>query len=203
MDNENDDDVLDTEIAALLADSSLWAEPGDALEDRVVAGIVAERQVVVPFQRPVRRAWPGRLVAAAIGAAAAIAVVAAVGRGDDTQQADARVDLVGTSLAATVRGSADVTSLTSGVRIKFAVPGLPRRDGSQFYEGWLKNCDSTALVPIGTFHELDDATGWAGVALEDFAVLTVTREETAAPKDTAQGTSGEVVVSGALNTCPG
>jgi hypothetical protein len=82
------------------------------------------------------------------------------------------------------------------------VKGLPRREGGDFYEGWLKNCAGTELVPIGTYHELDDATGWAGVSINDFPLLTVTREHVAAPKDAAQGSSGEVVVSGALAACP-
>ena len=149
-----------------------------------------------------RRAWPGRLAAAAIGAAAAAAVVLiAVPRNDD-QQADASIAIAGTPLAPGITGTAGITSETSGVRIEFSVKGLPRRDGGDFYEGWLKNCAGTELVPIGTYHELDNATGWAGVSIADFPLLTVTREHVAAPKDAAQGSSGEVVVSGALAACP-
>jgi hypothetical protein len=193
---------LDGEIAALLADPSMWVEPSADLEDRVAASIAEERRVIVPLQRNGRR-WPGRLAAVAVGAAAAIAVVLALGRGTSTQQADARVDLAGTKLAPGVTGRADLTSVKSGVRVTFSVPGLPRRDGGEFYEAWLKNCAGTALVPIGTYHDLADATGWAGVSLDDFPVLTVTREVVAGPKDPTQGTSGEIVVSGTLRKCPG
>ena len=105
-------------------------------------------------------------------------------------------------LAAGSSGNADITSVASGVRIDFSVKGLPRRDGDDFYEGWLKNCAGTALVPIGTYHDLDKATGWAGVSIDDYPVLTVTREHVAPPKDAAQGSSGEVVVSGKLKECP-
>lgn len=201
MDDNDDNDVLDPEIAALLADPSLWLEPGQPLEDRVVAGITEERRVVVPIGRA-RRAWPGRLAAAALGAAAAAAVVLIAVPRDEDSQADARIDIVGTDLAPGVRGNAGITELTSGVRIDFSVKGLPRRDGDEFYQGWLKNCAGTALIPIGTYHELDDATGWAGVSIDDYPVLTVTREQVAPPKDAAQGTSGEIVVSGALTPCP-
>jgi hypothetical protein len=202
MNDEDETADLDAEIAALLADPSMWAEPSADLEDRVAVGIAEERRVVVPFQRRSRQ-WPGRLAAAALGAAAAAGVVLTVSRNNDhTQQADARVALAGTDLATGVTGLAELTTETSGVRIEFSVPGLPRRDGGEFYEAWLKNCDGTALVPLGTYHELDKAVGWAGVALEDFAVLTVTREAVAAPKDAAQGTSGEIVVSGNLRACP-
>jgi Anti-sigma-K factor rskA len=201
---DDDDDrsgQLDPDIVALLGDSSLWEDPSDQLEDRVVAGIAEERRVVVPIGRR-QRAWPGRLVAAAVAAAAAAVVVFVAVPRDDQQQADARVDIVGSDLASSVSGSADITSVESGVRIQFSVKGLPRREGSQFYEGWLKNCAGTALVPIGTYHDLDDATGWAGVAVADYPLLTVTREEAAPPKDAAQGSSGEVVVSGSLAACP-
>jgi Anti-sigma-K factor rskA len=201
MDENEENDLLDADIVALLSDPSLWQEPSESLEDRIVAGIVDERRVVVPISRA-RRAWTGRLVAAAIGAAAAAAIVLiAVPRNDD-QQADASVDIVGSDLAPGITGSADITSLQSGVRINFSVKGLPRREGNEFYEGWLKNCDGTALVPIGTYHDLDDATGWAGVSVDDYPLLTVTREQVAAPKDAAQGSSGEVVVSGSLSACP-
>src|SRR3954454_17442424 len=199
MDSDDDGAMLDPEIVALLRDQSLWDEPPAELEDRVVAGIADERRVVVPMKR--RNPWPGRVAAAAIGAAAAAAVVLVVNR-DDRQQADATAAVSGTDLAPGISGSADITAVTSGVRIDFPVPGLPRRDGDEFYEGWLKNCAGTGLVPIGTYHDLDDATGWAGVDVADFPLLTVTREVVAAPKDALQGSSGEVVLSAAMKACP-
>jgi Anti-sigma-K factor rskA len=201
MDESDDNDLLDPDIVALLRDPSLWQEPGAGLEDRIASDIAEERRVVVPIGRA-RRAWPGRLAAAAIGAAAAAAIVLIAVPRDDAQNADASIDIVGTDLAPGINGSADITSLQSGVRIEFSVKGLPRRDGNDFYQGWLKNCAGTLLVPIGSYHDLDDATGWAGVSVDDYPVLTVTREQVAPPKDAAQGSSGEVVVSGALAPCP-
>lgn len=201
MNESEENDLLEPDIVALLGDPSLWQEPGDLLENRIIAGIADERRVVIPIGRA-RRAWPGRLAAAAIGAAAAAAVVLMAVPGDDQQSADATIDIVGTDLAPDVRGSAGITELSSGIRIELSVAGLPRRDGDDFYEGWLKNCAGTALVPIGTFHELDEATGWAGVAIADYPVLTITRESVAPPKDAAQGSSGEVIVSGARAQCP-
>jgi hypothetical protein len=201
MDDNEENDLLEPDILALLRDTSLWQEPSAGLENRVVAGIADERRVVVPIGRA-RRAWPGRLAAAAIGAAAAAAVVLIAVPRNEGQQADASVAIAGTQLAPGISGTAGITSETSGVRIQFSVKGLPRRDGGDFYEGWLKNCAGTELVPIGTYHELDNATGWAGVSIKDFPLLTVTREHVAAPKDAAQGSSGEVVVSGALAACP-
>ena len=201
MDDNEENDLLEPDILALLRDTSMWQEPSAGLEDRVVAGIADERRVVVPIGRA-RRAWPGRLTAAALGAAAAAAVVLIAVPRNESQQADASVAIAGTPLAPGISGTAGITSESSGVRIQFSVKGLPRRDGGDFYEGWLKNCAGTELVAIGTYHELDNATGWAGVSIKDFPLLTVTREHVAAPKDAAQGSSGEVVVSGALGACP-
>ena len=199
VDSSDDGAMLDPEIVALLSDPSLWEEPPPTLEDRVVAGIAEERRVVVPMKR--RNPWPARFAAAAVGAAAAAAVVLVVTR-NDQQQADATVAVTGSDLAPGISGSAGITAVSSGVRIDFSVPGLPRRDGDEFYEGWLKNCAGTGLVPIGTYHDLDDATGWAGVDVADFPLLTVTQEVVAGPKDAAQGSSGKVVVSAALKECP-
>lgn len=191
-----------------LWEESLWIDPNPDLEQRIVATIAAERRVVVPFAAPLQRRhspWPGRLVAALIGAAAAAAIVVAARpstNSGEAQRADVVVAMLGTELAPTVVGAAELTVERSGVRVYLTVPGLARRDGDQFYEGWLKNCAGTKLVPIGTFHELDDAAGWAGVALAEYPILTITREVAAAPKDAAQGSSGEVVVSGKLAECP-
>jgi Anti-sigma-K factor rskA len=200
MDDNDEGEVLDPDLRLLLGDPSMWLEPSDQLENRVAAGIAEERRVVVPIGRA-RRAWAGRLTAAAIGAAAAAAIVLIAVPRNDNQAADARIDVAGTGLAPDVSGRADITTVASGVRINFSVKGLPRRDGDDFYEGWLKNCAGTELVPIGTYHDLDDATGWAGVAINDFPLLTVTREHVAPPKDAAQGSSGEVVATGALAPC--
>ena len=202
MDDNDENDLLEPDIVALFSDPSLWQEPGDDLEDRIATAISDERRVVVPITGRRRRQWPGRFAAAAIGAAAAAAVVLVAVPRNDQQSADASIGVVGTDLAPGINGNADITSVASGVRIDFSVKGLPRRDGDDFYEGWLKNCAGTALVPIGTYHDLDDATGWAGVSVDDYPLLTVTREHVAAPKDAAQGSSGEVVVSGKLKECP-
>ena len=97
---------------------------------------------------------------------------------------------------------APLGTVASGVEIDLRVPGLPRRDGGEFYQVWLKNCDGTQLVPAGSFHELDDAVAWAGISSDDFPLITVTKEVVAPPKDAAQGSSGEVVAKGAIGECP-
>jgi len=216
------------DLRLLLADPTLWDEPSDGLGDAVVAGIsaAAARGEAAPSTaadaapahtpappasstrasgRAGRRFRSAYLFgSAALGAAAAALVAfAVVNIGDDNSSrpsADAQITLVGTDLLPEAGGRADITTTPSGVQIQLDVPDLPRRDGNEFYEAWLKNDDGTGLIPIGTFHSGEDVTLWAGVAIEDYPILTVTRETVAAPKDPGQGSSGEVVVSGRLNS---
>jgi len=204
-----DDTALLDEFAALLADPSMWAEPDPSVEDSVVAAIVAERtergatsSKYFAVHRPSRaRRWLTLAGATAVGAAAAAAITLVVTR-DAPAKVDETVAMAGTDLAPGITGEARLTAVSSGVKIELRVPGLPRRDGGEFYQVWLKNCDGTQLVPAGSFHELDDAVAWAGVSPADFPLLTVTKEAVAAPKDPAQGSSGEVVAKGAIGACP-
>jgi len=198
------------EFQHLLADPALWAEPDEALEARVMAAIGAEAAAAAPTASRSnvyraapsrRRRWLASAGAAVVGAAAAVAVMLVVTR-DEATPVDATAVMTGTDLAPGLNGTAEVTAGSSGVRIAIEVPGLPRRDGGEFYQVWLKSCDGTQLVPAGSFHDLERAVAWAGVSTDDFPLITVTREEVAPPKDAAQGSSGEVVVAGAVGECP-
>lgn len=208
----------DHDLTPLLADPALWLEPDPAGEELVLAAIRTARDgatsaddsssTVRPMRRP-RRRWSTHVGAGLLGAAAAALLAMVVARpandssdDDEVAAGGAEVALVGTDLAPGFTGTASVSTQPSGVLIRFAVPGLPRREGTQFYEGWLKNCEGTELVPIGTFHDMDRAAGWAGVAVEDYPLLSVTAEEVAGPTDIEQGSSGEVVVTGELAPCP-
>ena len=162
------------------------------------------------------RVW-SLLGAATAGAVAAGLVVGLIVRRDDDSTSNAdrapaevgagseapqQLTLTGSELAPGVSGSATLTAHPSGVEIALAVPGLPERSGGEFYQVWVKTCDGSLLVPAGSFHDLTDAVGWVGVSMDDFPVVTVTQEAAAAGKDVAQGTSGLIVVSGTLGSCP-
>ncbi|MGB8860154.1 MAG: anti-sigma factor, partial [Ilumatobacteraceae bacterium] len=199
--------LLLDDIEAMLADPSLWTEASPEVEEVAVSAIVAaaagaSTSTYHVYRRPGRgRRWLTTAGAAVVGAAAAGVITFLVTR-DPSPVADARVAVVGTDLAPGISGSAELTTVASGVEIELRLPGLPRRDNGDFYQVWLKNCEGTQLVPAGSFHELDDAIAWAGVAPEDFPLITVTKEAVAPPKDAAQGTSGEVVAKGAIAECP-
>lgn len=222
LDLDADDELIVARFADVLADESTWLEVPATLGAAVSEAIASERRQLVgdgPFGRqslppplPVtaQPAQPSRtarrlapLVAAAAAAVAALALGAVIGRSTGGTDSDRQVAVSATDLAPDVEGSVGVRTVTSGVELRIDAPGLPRRDGGDFYEGWLKSCDGTQLVPIGTFHELSDVTAWAGVSTDDFPILTVTRETVAAPQDVAQGSSGEVVLTAQVGPdCP-
>ena len=164
-----------------------------------------------------RRAWS--LAGAALAGAAAAALVTGVivsnndnssgttaDRATPTAPAAAagaqELNLRGTDLAAGVDGTATLIAHPSGVEIRLAVPGMPTRTGGEFYQVWVKTCDGSLLVPAGSFHDLTDATGWVGVSMSDYPVVTVTEETAVGGKDPGQESSGRVVVSGTLGACP-
>jgi len=203
-------------LMATLADPTTWEEPPAGLGDRIVAAISADAGASAGTRGPANTATAAPAAAPAdgrrrrygwagpalIGAAAAAALTFGLTRiGNDnssTRSADGTITLTGTELQPAASGTAGITSLQSGVRIDFNVPGLPRRDGNEFYEAWLKSVDGTKLVPVGTFHQGDHVTLWAGVPIADYPILTVTQETVAGPKDPLQGSSGLVVVKGQL-----
>ena len=195
------------ELRRLLADPAVWDEPAPDLEDRVVDAIRAEAagrgpvpssepaapsgDNVVPMQR--RRPHRARVFIGALVAAAAIAaLVLVVANRNGTN--GVKIALGPTELAPGAHGSATVTSEPSGLRIQLNATGLPRRDGGLYYQAWLKNA-AGVLVPIGTFHDGEHVTLWAGVALKDFPTLTVTQEQA----DNQQGSSGKRVLVGTVS----
>ena len=214
--DDSPDEVLDaderarlSDISMLLADPTVWASPSDALEQRVVAtisaaaappGAATSEYHVYRGRGTWRWLAAAGLAGAAVAAAVAAFVVVAVR--DDQRPPDFSAPMAGTELAVGLTGTADASITTTGVYIAMTVPGLPRRDGGEFYEMWLKSCDGELLIPAGTFHDLANAVGWAGVDPQSFPIITVTREAAAGPTSQEQGSSGEVVVRGQLAPCP-
>ncbi len=196
----NDDldfEPVDPELAALLADPTLWEEPSAELGYRVVRAVGEARDAQTNITTPTvdhdsdrtsgasvtsidsRRRF--RMSPSWLAAAASVVLVLGIGvgvllrTGNDSNERTTQLALAGTELAPTAVGFAAITPTESGLRIELNATGLPRRDGKEFYQAWLKG--ESGLVPIGTFHTGEDVTLWAGVSLEDFPTLTVTQEE--------------------------
>jgi anti-sigma-K factor RskA len=218
---EHADDRETAELAAL-ADGSLAAERREELEARVAASSeladrLSEQQRAVAMtqsaaaeveapaalraridaQRRADRDRAPRGLALAGAAAIAVATVAigfAVFRSNPSPE-QFRGALAATKLAPGANGRATLTKTSSGWRIELNATGLPRRDGSRFYEAWLRNAQDV-LVPIGTFNDGRSVTLWAGVSPKDFSTLTVTRERA----DGDQASSGEKVLVGTVSS---
>ena len=136
------------------------------------------------FTRPV-------FLVAAAAAIVAVAVSATVVLRNSTGQRTFDVALSATELAPGAAGSATMLKTDSGWEIKLDASGLPRLDGGEFYQAWLRNADGV-LVPIGTFNEGTDVTLWAGVPPDQFSTMTITREAA----DGNQDSSGQRVLVG-------
>jgi hypothetical protein len=195
--NDRDAAVIGA-FGALLANPRTWDEPSTSGEDELVAAVARERSILT--RTPARRRWMTTAVAAVVGAAAAVAVTLVVTR-DPSPAPEATAEMKGTELAPALHGDAEFTTKSSGVEIEIHLPGLPRRDGGEYYQLWMHNCSGSAWVPAGTFHDMDYVVAWAGVAASDYPVLKVT-EEAASPADgLGQSSSGRVVAWGALVGC--
>ena len=204
------------ELAAL-ADGSLAPERRAALAARIAASpeladLLAEQERAVALARSAareveapaalrariehggarRRPAPWRLVAVgSVVAVVAAIVVALAARSTGTPGQHFRAALAPTGLSPGAAGEATMTKTPSGWRIELQATGLPRRQGRQFYEAWLRS-PAGVLVPIGTFNESRKVTLWAGVSPKDYPGLTVTRELA----DGNQASSGEKVLVG-------
>ncbi len=116
-------------------------------------------------------AWP----APRATLASAAVVGALIGAIDCGGEAKTLVTLEPTTHAERASGRAIVVRLDSGWQIVLDATGLPRLDGTGFYQAWLGN--GTSRVSIGTFNEPDRLTLSAGVSPEEFPELTVARME--------------------------
>lgn len=199
FDSEVGDDVSD-----LLADPDMWEQPSEGLGDRIVAAVSSEADVsdiragTDPSASVVSESRFGQFRAMMLGAAAAIVlvfggVVALSAITGNPQQEDVAGAFVPTGLLPDVGGEVEVTALDSGLEIQVDAPSLPRRANGEFYEGWLR-LDDGRLVPIGTFHEGDGVTLWAGIELDSVVGMTITLEEAVAADSPEQASSGRVVL---------
>jgi hypothetical protein len=170
------------ELRALLADPSLWAEPGPELEDGLVASIRAEAtpdpRLVPQIEQVPSSRRRRRLVIAAGGLAAAVAAAVALSiglRSNGPAPLQFKTALAGTSLAPGASGHATLTKTPAGWKIVLRATGLVRLENGRYYQAWLKN-QAGILVPIGTFNQGPVVTLWSGVSPQDFPTVTVTEQ---------------------------
>lgn len=141
---------------------------------------------------------PSRWRSAALGAAAALILVAGIfgitRLGAD--QPDLEVALAGTELAVDATAVAEISELDEGTLITLTVEDLPPAEPGTYYEAWLRK-DAEVGVSAGTFH-LRDGSGpialWAAVSPDEYPLLTVTIQ----PEAQAES-SGRVVLKARLD----
>jgi hypothetical protein len=195
-------DALRAELGA----AAVWDEPPPELEDLVVLAVAraaaqesgrtpATSAAAPPSSAPSRsaahspspwsrlRAWlpvrrPALALSLPLAAVAAAAVVVVLINSSSASNPPLQFAMVvqGTALAPAAHGSATLTKTLSGWRIQLSATGLPRRDGKDFYQAWLKNA-AGILVPVGTFNDARKVTLWSGVPVTKFRSLTVTQQE--------------------------
>jgi len=181
-------------LGVILGDAAVWSEPDQTVEDRIVASVAAARP---SGARPAR--WTGGvrrwLAPVAVGVAAAIVVLVAgsvVDRDDSRRGDGVDVALAASDLAPGAAAVATVTDTPLGTRIDLDVRGLAPAGADEYYELWLWDADGDA-VSAGSFH-LRGGTGsielWAGVGLDDYPRITVTRQREGA----GTAPSGDVVL---------
>ena len=176
-------------LRAELGVPATWEEPPGELEDQVVMAVSrAAAEERGPQRAPSPSLWsrlrarlPTRRpifalsLSLSVAAAAVVAIVLVTSSGQATSKLEFAMVVQGTALAPAAHGNATLTKMTSGWQIKLSATGLPRRDGAQFYEAWLKNA-AGVLVPVGTFNDARKVTLWSGVPVTKFRSLTVTQQ---------------------------
>ena len=184
-----------------LSEPAVWAEPGDGLEDAVVAAIAAEAATVGPGTvRPGpassrRSRWlrPGPIIGVAAAVVAVVAATAVIGSDEPTPTAPLAAVLAPTRLAPGAEGQATFSRTDSGWRIELDATGLPRLDDGRFYQAWLEGSDDS-LVAVGTFNEGEGVVLWAGVSPVDHPRITITEEMA----DGNPASSGQEVLAGSI-----
>jgi hypothetical protein len=187
-------------LEPLLGDAAIWDDPRPSLGSEVVGAIIGRPSVGSSSPGP-RRRWTAAVAGLAVGAAAATVLAFAIS-GHDGPSPDGEMSIVGTDLAPALRGAGSFTQYHSGLEIEIHMPGLPRREGGDYYELWMHSCDGSDWVPAGTFHDMEYVRGWAGVPAADYPVLKVTRESAGTADNSTHAPSGAVVAQGSLGACP-
>jgi hypothetical protein len=166
--------------------------PAD-LEDSVARRIAAEGSRRRP--RRVRRPLIAGFGGLAVGAAATLGVVVAMGGFRDDAASARAVDLSGTDSAPSAWGTADLQTGPHGTTIRLEADGLPASKPGQHYEVWLS--DGRRGITAGTFRVGRDGKARCTLATagraDRFRLVDVTLEEDTQP---AAGGDHPVVLLG-------
>jgi hypothetical protein len=144
-----------------------------------------------------RWARPAILIAAA-AAVGAVALTAVVLLRTASPAPTFTASLTATELAPGAGGTVTMVREESGWEIVLNAFGLPRLDGGEFYQAWMRNEEGT-LVAVGSFNEGMDVVLWGGVSPRTYPTFSITRESA----DGDQASSGQRVLVGTAVEVPG
>jgi hypothetical protein len=166
-------------------DGALVEAPA-GLEDRIARRVAAESDGSRKRGFRTRRPLLAGVGGLALGAAATLGVVFALGGFGGTAKADA-VDLAGTPSAPGAWGTADLQAGPHGTTIRFDADGLPPSKAGQHYEVWLS--DGRHGISAGTFRVGADGKARCTLATagraEYFSKVDVTVEPDVQPPSNA------------------
>jgi hypothetical protein len=178
-------------IAEVLAEASIWTDPGARLGDSVVDCVT---DLASGPRRGRRRSVRLAAVAAAVVATLATAVAIVVRTEPDAEfDAQLQSTVSAPRASASASASAELYRNRSGFRVVLDARDLPSLPEGDYYQAWLKN-DVGGLVPIGTFSSSqDEVTLWSGASAANFVRILVTTESTiSAPEPSRVVLVGEV-----------
>jgi Anti-sigma-K factor rskA len=170
-----DTDVADTDVADADVDSEAKMLPRSAVRrNSNTSNDDANNVVDLVTER--KRRGPHWLVAAAVGAAAAIVGTLGITQLRTTKvTTDATATLAATAAYPGVNGSATMRETSSGWEFRLSTANLTRLEKPFFYEAWIEG--NKGLIPIGTFHTGVDVILWGGVELDEYPKIVITKEQ--------------------------
>jgi Anti-sigma-K factor rskA, C-terminal len=178
-------------VRGMLAHPAVWLDPPDLPVHPAALETPAE-VVAAPAAKPKRsrRLRWGLAAAVATGVAAAVLAMSIVAW---PRHETVRFALTGTDQVPAARASVTATKLDAGWRVKLDTDDLPGAPQGTYYQGWVVRDGD--YVPLGTFHlrQPGEVELWAGVALDEFTRLEVTRQRVGGGQ-----TPGELVMVGAI-----
>jgi hypothetical protein len=183
-------------IRALLAHPATWATPPEIelpkpeTELERDSAPAAEPEPVVDLAR--RRRWRRTISWAAAAAAVAAASVLVVSLLIGPSPESIELRLAGTGQTAGASASVTAIKLEAGWELRLDITDLPGAPEGSYYQGWVVREET--FVPLGTFHmrQHGEVRLWAGVAVEQFTEVEITRQQI------GDATLGDVVLSGPI-----
>ncbi|CAN5843427.1 hypothetical protein BH24ACT5_BH24ACT5_26630 [soil metagenome] len=211
--SDDDADGVVASFAPVLRNEATWSDPPAGLLDDIIAAHRQEpdddAEMPAGVSHPQSggaahrrltglRRWRLLATAAAIAAAFAAGMFAADGGNNAERPVAARVAMTGTDLMPGAAATGEISDPGAGFAIRLQVTGLEPAPSGTYYEGWVQS-PAGDVVSVGTFHMWGGdglVVLWAGVSLDDYPDLVVTRQVERASAEDRGFDAEDVVLQG-------